>query len=277
MSAVQTPHNAFEVLPVERERGLMVDGGRIAAKRHTVIGLIEVDVTRARRLIREYKACTGETFSFTAFMIGCLGRAVDENKRIHAYRDWRNRLIVFDEVDVNTMVEIDMPGRKVVLPHFVRAANQRTVQDLHAEIRAVQARPQRTREFRAMWFTRLPGWTRDIVYGWAYRNPRVLKEVFCTVGLTAVGMFGKGGGWAIPFGVHTLDIALGGITEKPGVVEGRIEIREFLCVTLMFDHDIIDGGPAARFTQRFKELIECGYGLDDLAVEGVEKHDYAHT
>jgi pyruvate/2-oxoglutarate dehydrogenase complex dihydrolipoamide acyltransferase (E2) component len=32
-------------------------------------------------------------------------------------------------------------------------------------------------------------------------------------------------------------------------------------VTTSFQHDIVDGGPAARFTQRFKELIESGFGL----------------
>jgi hypothetical protein len=77
-------------------------------------------------------------------------------------------------------------------------------------------------------------------------------------------MFGKGSGWAIPFGLHTLDIALGGIAEKPGVVAGRIEIREYLCLTLSFDHDLIDGAPAARFTQRLKELIESGYGVEEF-------------
>ena len=87
--------------------------------------------------------------------------------------------------------------------------------------------------------------------------------------MTSVGMFGKGSGWAIPFGVHTLDVALGGIAEKPGVMDGRIEIREYLCLTLSFDHDIIDGAPAARFTQRLKELIESGYGLVDLMTEGL--------
>ncbi len=260
-------HDAFEVFPVPREREVTIDGGRIAAGRHTVVGLIEVDVTRPRSLIREYKARTGETLSFTAFVIACLGKAVDENKRMHAYRDWRNRLIVFDEVDANTIVEIDMPGRKVILPHFVRAVNKRTVQDIHAEIRAVQARPERTREFGVMWFARMPRWVRDIFYWWAYRHPRLLKQSFCTVGVTAVGMFGKGAGWAIPFGVHTLDIALGGIAEKPGAIDGQIEIREYLCLTLCFDHDVIDGAPAARFTQRFKELIESGYGLCDLATE----------
>jgi hypothetical protein len=33
-----------------------------------------------------------------------------------------------------------------------------------------------------------------------------------------------------------------------------------------FDHDFVDGGPAARFVQYFKELIERGYGLTDDSV-----------
>jgi len=31
----------------------------------------------------------------------------------------------------------------------------------------------------------------------------------------------------------------------------------------MFDHDVIDGAPATRFTHRLIELIESGYGLDE--------------
>jgi pyruvate/2-oxoglutarate dehydrogenase complex dihydrolipoamide acyltransferase (E2) component len=60
---------------------------------------------------------------------------------------------------------------------------------------------------------------------------------------------------------HTLGITVGGIEEKPGVVDGRIEAREFLNVTLDFDHDIVDGAPAARFAQQFRELVVRGYGL----------------
>lgn len=254
----------YKVLPFPRERQLTVDGGRLAARNHTVYGLFEVDVTQPRQWLREYKTRTGETLSFTAFVIACLGHAIDRNKRMHAYRDWRNRLIIFDEVDVNMTVEIEMDGRKMILPHFIRAANKRTVFDIHTEIREVQARPQATSEFRLRWFTRLPRWMRDIFYRVVFKNPHWLKKGFCTVGLTAVGMFGNGGGWAIPFGVHTLDIALGGIAEKPGVVDGRIEIREYLSLTICFDHDIIDGAPAARFAQRFKELIETGFGLGDM-------------
>jgi pyruvate/2-oxoglutarate dehydrogenase complex dihydrolipoamide acyltransferase (E2) component len=30
----------------------------------------------------------------------------------------------------------------------------------------------------------------------------------------------------------------------------------------LFDHDIIDGAPAARFSARLKELIEMGFSLE---------------
>jgi pyruvate/2-oxoglutarate dehydrogenase complex dihydrolipoamide acyltransferase (E2) component len=49
----------------------------------------------------------------------------------------------------------------------------------------------------------------------------------------------------------------------------RAEEREYLCLTLSMDHDIILGAPAARFTQRLRELIESGAGLPERAQEGV--------
>ena len=65
----------------------------------------------------------------------------------------------------------------------------------------------------------------------------------------------------------TLMMTVGGIGEKPGVVDGQIAIREYLSLTISFDHELIDGAPAARFTERLKELIESGYGLGDSTVE----------
>ena len=81
--------------------------------------------------------------------------------------------------------------------------------------------------------------------------------------VTSIGMFGTGSGWGIPVPNHTLQLTLGGIAKKPGVVEDRIEVRKYLSVTISFDHDIVDGAPAARFMQRLKELIESGYSLCD--------------
>ena len=49
---------------------------------------------------------------------------------------------------------------------------------------------------------------------------------------------------------------------KPAEVEDRVEPREILDLTIIFDHDVIDGAPAARFTRKVVELIESGCGLD---------------
>jgi pyruvate/2-oxoglutarate dehydrogenase complex dihydrolipoamide acyltransferase (E2) component len=96
-----------------------------------------------------------------------------------------------------------------------------------------------------------------------YTDITLIKEYYGTVLVTSIGMFGEGSGWGIPVPNHTLQLTRGGIFEKPGVVDSRIEVREYLSVTISFDHDIVDGAPAARFTQRLKELIESGFGLRD--------------
>jgi pyruvate/2-oxoglutarate dehydrogenase complex dihydrolipoamide acyltransferase (E2) component len=57
-------------------------------------------------------------------------------------------------------------------------------------------------------------------------------------------------------------LTVGGIGEKLAMLDGRPVVREYLNLTVSVDHDLIDGAPAARFTQRLKELIESGYGLD---------------
>jgi pyruvate/2-oxoglutarate dehydrogenase complex dihydrolipoamide acyltransferase (E2) component len=86
-----------------------------------------------------------------------------------------------------------------------------------------------------------------------------------TVVLTSVGMFGKGGGWGIGFlPTHNLGITVGGINEKPGVHQGHIAIREILNLTISFDHDIIDGAPAARFARILTETIESGVVLEGI-------------
>jgi pyruvate/2-oxoglutarate dehydrogenase complex dihydrolipoamide acyltransferase (E2) component len=56
---------------------------------------------------------------------------------------------------------------------------------------------------------------------------------------------------------------VGGIGQKPEVVDGQIALRDYLSLTVSFDHNMIDGAPAARFTERLKDLIESGYGLID--------------
>ena len=258
----------YQIVPFPKIRRLMVDGGRMGRQKHVIHGLVEMDVTCARQAIRDHKAKTGETLSFTAFVMACLGRAVDVNKHMQAYRTWWDKLVIFDDVDVNTMFEVEVGGRKIIRPHIIRAANKKTLRAIHEEIRAFQAEHEGSREGNFIgWFVLLPAFIRRLFLGVLFKNPQLLKEMNGTVSLTAVGMFGSGAGWGIPVTNHTLQITLGGIAEKPSLVNGQIENREYLCVTITLDHDIIDGAPAARFIQRLKELIESSYGLEEIEAQ----------
>jgi pyruvate/2-oxoglutarate dehydrogenase complex dihydrolipoamide acyltransferase (E2) component len=259
---MKTGTGNYHVTPMPAARRLVVDGGRLAAGRHTVHGLLEVDVTLPRSMMREHKARTGESLSFTAFVIACLGHAVDLDPQVHACRDWRNRPVIFDEVNVNTQFSAEGTGRQAHLVHVIKAVNKRPFRDIHEEIRAFQMEKSKSPERKFIdSFVLLPWPVRALFYWVILHTPRLQHEYFGTVAVSAVGMFGSGGGWGIPFVNHGLALTIGGIAQKPGVVDGRIEIREYLDLTLSFDHDIVDGAPAARFAQRLRELLEAGWGL----------------
>jgi len=98
---------------------------RVARHKYIMRGLVEIDVTRARHLIREHKARTGESLSFTAFLAACVGHAVAMNKSVHAYRNWRHQLVLFDDVDINIQVERDRQGQKLSFPFIVRGGEQK--------------------------------------------------------------------------------------------------------------------------------------------------------
>jgi pyruvate/2-oxoglutarate dehydrogenase complex dihydrolipoamide acyltransferase (E2) component len=259
-----SPSRVIESVPPFRQ--LVIDGMELAARRHHIHGLVEVDITEARQRIRQFKERTGERLSFTGFIAYCCARAVDEDKHLHAYRDWRNRLILFDEVDISLPVERRQEGRPVVLQTVIRAANRKTVREIHSEIRALQTKELGETQWGRWlrWYVLIPSFIRRLFFRIAQRAPMTVKRFNGTVLVTSVGMFGSIAGWGIPLPGHTLCITIGGIEAKPVLQDGQLQDREYLCLTVSFDHDVVDGGPAARFIQRFASLVQTGAGLSDL-------------
>lgn len=253
---------AWRVLPFPRERKLVIDALRYGRRKHMIHGLLQVDVTEPRARIRRLKV-EGGKLSFTAYVLHCLARTISEHEMLAAYRDWRGRLIVFDDVDVNAIVERLVNGTTLGSVLVVRGANRKSVYEIHQEIRAAQGQRVRVRD-HPLWsaYLYLPAFVRSWLWRIGGRLPRFVKRVAGTVSLTSVGMFGGGGGWGIGIGSHTTVLTLGGISHRAYPLDGRIELREILDVTLSFDHDIVDGAPAARFARRLRQLIESAEGLE---------------
>jgi pyruvate/2-oxoglutarate dehydrogenase complex dihydrolipoamide acyltransferase (E2) component len=267
-------HQGYRVAPFLRMRRLEINLARLSHRKNLIRGLVEVNITRARRFLREEKARTGETLSFTAFMAACLGQAVAENWQVQSSLNWRGQIILYDEVDVSILVEREHGGRKFPVAHIVRAASRKSVRAIHEEIRATQAKPMSGREVKQVRIlTLLPSFVRQISLMYISKNPHLRKQYMGTVGLTAIGMFGNRGGWGLDVPFHTLGVVVGGIATRPALVEGKVVAHEYLSLTITFDHALLDGAPAARFTQRLCDLIEDAYGLVESKVgEPVEMY-----
>jgi pyruvate/2-oxoglutarate dehydrogenase complex dihydrolipoamide acyltransferase (E2) component len=245
---------------------------------HAIYGLLEVDVTVARQFIAEHKARTGETLSFTGFLVACLARAVDEDKTVQAYLKSRKRLVIFDDVDVALMIEGQIGEKRALMGHIIRGANRKTYQEIHQEIRSVQSQPVPTGRGMPNWFRSamllpwpLSRWVRALLGLVVRRDPAILVSMAGTVAVTSVGLFGGGhSGWGLTPTGSSLGLVVGGTAWKPVVVDRRIEPREILNLTVMFDHDVIDGAPATRFTRRLVDLIESGYGLCEQDIPAEE-------
>ena len=249
--------NKYRIEPIPAMRRFALDSGYLGRKRHIVHGLIEVDITDARDFIREHHSRTGEKLSLTAFIIACLSRAIEEHPHVHAYRDWRNRLVIYRDVNITCMFEAEFDGKKTPLPHVFRQTNHKNFKQINDELRNVQNQPYTSPESGFMrWFLHIPALLRRAFYRIVMKFPRSFRDKSSPVMVTAVGMFGSGGGWAITMPNFTLNIGVGGISTKPGVYRGEIAIREYLDLTVSIDHDVVDGAPAARFVQSFRTLLE---------------------
>src|SRR4030066_1846670 len=105
---------SYQVINFPAERRAMPAFLDLKSGKHVMYALMEADVTVARKFIEDYKAQTGEQLSFTGYLAFCLACAVDENKAVQACRKGSKQLVVFDDVDVGIMIEIN-EGKEPVL------------------------------------------------------------------------------------------------------------------------------------------------------------------
>jgi hypothetical protein len=147
----------------------------------------------------------------------------------------------------------------------VRDADVRDVVDLTTELRRVKTDPSASGSGRllvraAPAAARIPGLF-PAMYALMGRSVRFRQQVG-TVAVTAIGMFAGGGGHAIaPPTLMSLQVVVGGMSARPRVVNGQLEVRELLDLTVTIDHNVVDGAPAARFGAELRELIEDATAL----------------
>jgi pyruvate/2-oxoglutarate dehydrogenase complex dihydrolipoamide acyltransferase (E2) component len=253
--------DGYHIVDFPRTREFVIDVMIPAERKHMIHVLFEADVTEVRKY-REKKRTEGAAVpSLTAFIIKCVADAAMTNRRIAALRFASRKLAIFDEMHVSCNVEKEIDGQSQPMGLVIRQANRKAIDEIHDEIHSYAKEGFKKQIGPLKRFAQLPRFLRAIFFSSLFSNPSKIVEQGFNIIVTSMGMFGAGGGHFIPYQHCSLCVSVGGITRKPGIVEDRVEPREYLSITATFDHDITDGAPAARFAQVLKEYIERGHGL----------------
>jgi pyruvate/2-oxoglutarate dehydrogenase complex dihydrolipoamide acyltransferase (E2) component len=250
-----------------------IDIGAIGLKKHHVKALIELDVTKARKLLKE-KRKANEKISFYSWIIKCVSIASEEFKQIHGVKKGKREVVTFNDVDISIAIEREVEGKKVPLPYLLRKANEKSLfeineelknaknQEIHNESNYVLGKEEKKNKRLMQLYYLMPGFMRRYIWKKIINNPFLTKNNMGTVMITAVGMIGRFNGWVVPVSIHPLCFALGSVVKKPGVVKNNIEIRDYMYMSILVDHDIIDGAPAIRALSKLSKLIENAHGLE---------------
>lgn len=262
-----TRNKGYKKIPLSFNRRMVGISASVTGKRNLIHSITEVDITLPREKIRSYKAMHGESPSFTAYLVCCLARVLAKHPEMNAFRRG-NKLILLADVTVSVLVERIIKGESVPEPVGIKEAQKKTYRQIHEEIREAQEQEQeRLGSLSKMtWVRFIPNCLMRTFFRLAsgHIGMNIRYGVSC---ITAVGMFGKHAGWFIPHGAATVLLTVGSIIRRPVMDGDTIENREHLCLSLSFDHAIVDGAPAARFTTELMETIREGEVLKELSDE----------
>lgn len=226
-------------------------------------------MTEAKGLLTE-AIKSGRKISFTSWILKVIADTAAGNSLVHAINSRGRTQIAFKDVDISLPIERKIDGIRVPLVTVIRKTNEKTIEQIAGEIRAAIGKPITSmkeyvlehsgRPMNAFFF-RLPQAFRLLIWKILLSNPFIRKDTMGTIMVTNISMAGKFPGWILPKGLHNLCFGIGAVVPKPWVHEGRIEIREIMNLTVMFDHDVIDGSPAARFVEKLVRNLESPAGI----------------
>jgi len=253
-----------------RTRIATIDVCEISKKKHHINALLEFDVTDARKAIKNYRNETKTKLSFTGWLIKTISKTLEEFPNSHAYLKNKRTALAFEDIDISITVERKYQGEFVPLPYVIRQTNKKDFVEISKEIEEAKSQNisdedvvlgQKRNQLSMNLYYFLPGFIRRFIWKYFLLKPKIAKKNMGSVLVTSVGMMGKINGWFAFTSIHPISFGVGSIIKKPIVLNDKIEIREILNVTILIDHDVMDGAPMARFIKKLSENIELGLGL----------------
>jgi pyruvate dehydrogenase E2 component (dihydrolipoamide acetyltransferase) len=221
-----------EVVPIRGVRR-SISKNLLASQRSAafVTGMDEADVTRLWMLRQREKKVAiekGVHITFLPFFMKAVQHAIAEHPRLNASVNEEGTEITVKRY-LNIGVAVDTPDGLMV--PVVKDVDKKTVLGLARELQALS---EKARDRKL---------TLDELKGSSFT-------------ISNYGSFG--GAYATPI-INYPDVAIlgtGRIAERPRVVDGKVEARRTLPLSLTFDHRVCDGVEAARFLNKVIGYLE---------------------
>lgn len=246
-----------------RSRIATFDTFDVGLRKHHINAMLEFDVTDSRKKLRDLRK-KGINVSFNAWIVKIIGIVLQKHPEASAYIFNKKKLIIFDDINVSMIVEKKIIDSKVPIPLVIEKVSEKTALEITQEIEDAKCqnfnpsdiilKNQSTGYQKLYYF--LPGFIRRLFWRLLLQNPKTVYKMMGNVAVTSIGMIGKVNGWFIHKSVHPISFGVGSILKKPVVIGNETMIREILNMTILVDHDVIDGAPMVRFLDDLTNHIE---------------------
>ena len=220
--------SAGELRPVTRIRKTIARHLGESARTTVAVTLTtEADATELVAVRRRFRDSLGpEAPTYDALLAKLTASALEEHPLLNA--SWQeDQIRLHSAVHLGVAVDTD---HGLLVP-VIRDAHTKSLQQIAADTRRLT---EKARQRRLM--------------------PDDMKEGTFT--LTNLGAYGIDTFTPVINLPQSGILGVGRITEKPAVHEGRVVARAKMALSLTFDHRVLDGGPAARFLDRVRTLVE---------------------
>ena len=252
-----------------RSRIATKDVYRVAASRNHVAALLELDVTLAREKIRLARKA-GRDISFNGWLIRVIATALQMHPQATAFACGKQKIMIFRDVNISVMVEKETEGKRVPIPLLIEKAGEKTPEQITRIIR--EAREKSTGKQDIVLHRKpgpgeklyyyLPGFLRRMVWKIMLKNPGFVFDKMGNAVVTSLNASKKLNGWFIHRSIHPVSFGIGAVLKKPVAVNSQVLIRDILNLTILMDHNVMDGVPMAKFASSFSRLVEEGHDLD---------------
>lgn len=255
----------FHLKEIPHTRITTFDVFEAALKKHHVVAMLEFDVTDSRARLREIRK-NGNNISFNAWLIKVVANLLNDQPEAAAFLYNKKKLILFNDINVSVIVEKKIGDSRVPIPLVIERANRKSALEITNEIEKAKDQEmasgdivlQKRRANYERLYYHLPRFLRRFFWDLLLTNPKWAYQTMGNVGITSVGMMGRINGWFIHKSVHPVSFGIGSVLKKPTVYNNEVRVREILNMTILVDHDVIDGAPMVRFLNDLTSYIESG-------------------